>query len=79
MPERDHDPIRQRNADRGDAMQEPEGADQEKANALDLTAVEAHDAEATPTGPEIEKAAPVDAAPDKSVIGSPAADPQRVR
>lgn len=79
MPERDHDPMRQRNADRGDAMQEPEGADQEKANALDLTAVEAHDAEATPTHPVIDKAAPVDDAPAKSVMGSPAADPQRVR
>ena len=79
MPDRDHDPIRQRNADRGDAMQEPEGADQEKANALDLTAVEAHDAEATPTGPAIAKPAPGKEAAPASTMGSPAADPQKLR
>ena len=77
MPDRDHDPIRQSNADRGDAIQEPEGADQEKANALDLTAVPEHDAEATPTQPSIPKPAP--GSVPAATMGSPAADPQPLR
>ena len=78
MPDRDHDPMRQRNADRGDAIQEPEGADQEKANALDLTAVPEHDAEANIPKPSIPKPAPGAGAPP-STMGSPAADPQQLR
>lgn len=78
MPDRDHDPLRQRNADRGDATQEPEGVDQEKANALDLTAVERHAAEAQPvkaTGNKTDEGHGSPANP----MGSPAVDPQAVR
>ncbi len=78
MAERDDDPIRERNLDRGDAIQEPDGMDQEAANVLDLTAVAAHDAEATPTQPAIEKPAP-GAGMEPGTMGSPAADPQVVR
>ena len=56
MAERDSDPIRERNADRGDAINEPDGVDQERANALDLTAA-TPGALAKPTGPEIRRLA----------------------
>jgi hypothetical protein len=76
MAERDSDPMRQQNADRGDAMNEPDGVDQEHANALDVTALPPEGL-ATPAKPEIAKPEPGRTPP--GTMGSPAADPQQVR
>jgi hypothetical protein len=78
MTERDHDPLRQDDTIRGDAIQEPEGVDQERANALDITAVPGHGALARPGKATGNKTDEGDGSP-ANPMGSPAADPQKVR